>query len=282
VVKQRLVALLRRARLLETVDRLRYHRTRWKARPKREAFAREHGAEPLPPDDLAYDAYGMLDWPVYWSSGREIATHLRAILVREVAGPGPRRVLEWGCGPARIVRHLPALLEGDGEWGIFGSDFNHETVGWCRRHIGGVTFVENRLEPPLAFPAASFDAVYCISVLTHLSEAMHRAWVGELARVLRPGGVLVASLHGDTTRDRLLPHERRRYDDGHLVVRGHLTEGRRTYVAYHPPAFVRAVLFRDLEVVGHQVTPVPSLYFQDLWIVRAPAAARAASSSSLP
>jgi SAM-dependent methyltransferase len=273
MVKQRLVALLRGARLLEPADRLRYYRVRWKARPVREAFVRAHGAEPLPPDDLAYDAYGMLDWPVYWTSGLEIATHLRAILVQEISGPGPRRVLEWGCGPARIVRHLPALLSGAPAWEILGSDFNPGTVRWCGRHIEGVTFVENRLEPPLRLPPSSLDAVYCISVLTHLSEAMHLAWVRELGRVLRPGGVLIASLHGQTARERLLPDERRRYDDGRLVVRGGLAEGRRTYVAYHPPAFVRAVLFRDFEVIRHEVAPVPSLSLQDLWIVRRPARA---------
>jgi SAM-dependent methyltransferase len=277
MARQRLVALLRRAGLLEATDWLRYRRTRWKARPLREAFARQHGAEPLPPDDLAYDAYGTLDWAAYWASGREIAAHLRAILAHQVAGPGPRRVLEWGCGPARIVRHLPALLSGDGAWDVVGSDFNPETVRWCRRHIEGVTFVENRLEPPLGLAASSFDAVYCVSVLTHLSPAMHEAWVGELGRVLRPGGLLIATLHGDATRDRLLPHERRRYDDGQLVVRGRVAEGKRTYVAYHPPAFARRVLFRDFEPVSHEVAPVPSLSPQDLWVVRAPGRPTASS-----
>jgi hypothetical protein len=99
---------------------------------------------------------------------------------------------------------------------------------------------------------------------------MHEAWIRELGRVLRPGGALIASLHDDTARDRLLPRERRRYDGGELVVRGRVAEGQRTYVAYHPPAFVRNVLFRDFEVVRHEIAPVPSLFLQDLWIVRTP------------
>jgi SAM-dependent methyltransferase len=42
----------------------------------------------------------------------------------------------------------------------------------------------------LPFAPASFDAVLCVTVLCHRSIASPARAVGELARVLRPGGVL--------------------------------------------------------------------------------------------
>jgi hypothetical protein len=51
--------------------------------------------------------------------------------------------------------------------------------------------------PPSLLPDATFDLVYAYSVFSHLSEAAHLAWLAEFARVLTPGGLLIA-----TTRPR--------------------------------------------------------------------------------
>ena len=47
-------------------------------------------------------------------------------------------ILEWGCGPARIIRHLQSLL--DQNCIIFGSDYNHQSIDWCKENIPNVTF----------------------------------------------------------------------------------------------------------------------------------------------
>jgi SAM-dependent methyltransferase len=266
--RQQIAYLLRRAGLLEVADWLRYLKAKRAARGARDAFIRQHGHVALPPDDFAYDAYGALDWPAYWNSGLETAVYLGSILMREVAAGSPRRVLEWGCGPARIVRHLGNQLQPPDAWQLFASDYNSRTIHWCRAHIEGVTFLENQLAPPLVFEEASLHAIYCISVFTHLSQAMHKAWIHEIGRILCPGGLLIASLHGDACRDWLLPHEREQYDRGELIVRGEVKEGKRTYVAYHPPAFVRNVLFHEFELVSCETSPIPSLGLHDVWVIR--------------
>ncbi len=98
---------------------------------------------------------------------RFVAGLVRAHLDR----PSPR-ICEWGCGPARTIRHLAGELA-DRTPVLFGTDYNSETIAWCRRNIAGVTFEVNGLEPPLPFPAAWFDAVYALSVFTHLDA---RGW----------------------------------------------------------------------------------------------------------
>lgn len=265
---QAVASFLRRARLLRIVDKLRYYHLRRSSLRSRNSFRRLHGKASLPPDDLAYDAYASLNWELYWKVGIKTATLVSGILLREFPDQSPRRLLEWGCGPARIVRHIPEMLNASGNWSVLATDYNPATISWCRANIAGVVFSENGLEPPLPYPAASLDAVYCISVFTHLSEAMQRAWAKELARVLREGGILIASFHGLASRSFLRASEQRRFDRGQVVVRGHVAEGKRTFVAYHPPAFVAALLSPEFEIVSHQPGPAPNLGMQDLYIAR--------------
>ncbi len=55
----------------------------------------------------------------------------------------------------------------------------------------------NEAMPPLPETDETFDLIYCGSVFSHLTE--WAPWVLELRRILKPGGVLIASLHGRGT-----------------------------------------------------------------------------------
>jgi SAM-dependent methyltransferase len=49
-------------------------------------------------------------------------------------------------------------------------------------------------EPPMAFLAdRSVDVVFAYSVFSHLAESVAGKWIAEFARVLAPGGVLLAT-----------------------------------------------------------------------------------------
>jgi len=262
-VKQQALQLLRRARLIGIADVARF---RWVSRgsgARREAFARTWGDEPLPPEDIAYDAYGSLDWDFYWGFGRLIGGFLAERIRAHGAGG---RVLEWGCGPARIVRHLPRLL--GPSWDVHGSDVNRKTIRWCAGHLPAIHFAENDALPPLPFHAGHFEFLYSVSVFTHLPEDAHAVWARELHRVLKPGGLLLCTLNGDASRALLTPGERRDYDAGRTVVRGGVSGGTRCFLAWHPPSFVTAELLRGFDVVEH--LPAPNLFGerQDVWIAR--------------
>ncbi len=72
----------------------------------------------------------------------------------------------------------------------------------------------------LALPGAAFDAAVCAEVLEHLDD--DAAALAELARVLRPGGLLVVTVPANPHRydwtDRWAGH-RRRYDAAALEAR---------------------------------------------------------------
>ncbi len=152
---------------------------------------------------------------------------------------------------------------------LYGADYNRRTIAWCRRNIAGVEFIDNDLSPPLPLPPEQMDCVYALSVFTHLSEAMHDAWRGELARVLRPGGVLILTTHGDCFRDRnLSATEQRDYDAGRLVVRGAVREGKKFYAAFHSPQFVRNRLLAGFDLLAHVPCPRDWALEQDVWVAR--------------
>jgi ubiquinone/menaquinone biosynthesis C-methylase UbiE len=234
--------------------------------PGNRRFAREHPDFPTPPARLAFDAYANVDNEFYRTSGKtraeEIATHIR----QHVDTPDPA-VLEWGCGCARILRHLTDELP---KGALAGSDYNPDSIEWCRKNIPGIRFELNGLAPPLPFDEGEFDAVYAISVVTHLSEAMQFAWVDELRRVTKPGGVIMISTHGEAYRQQLLPDEAEVWQRGDPVVRdsGGVDEGKRMYLAFHPEPFIRERLLAGFDVLEH--VDLPGQGQQDLWVVRRP------------
>ena len=56
--------------------------------------------------------------------------------------------------------------------------------------------------PPLPFEDATFDVVWSIAVFTHLTDQW-APWLLELRRVMRPGGILIASVMGSGASDAL-------------------------------------------------------------------------------
>jgi SAM-dependent methyltransferase len=108
------------------------------------------------------------------------------------------RWLDFGCGCGRVARHLLSP-EAVSRYGFVardytGVDVDRRQIGWATRHLPGKFAVTPHL-PPTALASSSFDVIYTISVFTHLDEGPQRAWLAELARLLAPGGLLLATTH---------------------------------------------------------------------------------------
>src|SRR5262249_6855123 len=65
-------------------------------------------------------------------------------------------------------------------------DISRNTNKWCNFKLVDPI-------PPTNFPAGMFDLIYSFSVFSHLSEDVHRKWLMEFKRILKPGGLLIAT-----------------------------------------------------------------------------------------
>jgi SAM-dependent methyltransferase len=105
-----------------------------------------------------------------------------------------RNVLDFGCGPARILRWFAGY---SASCRFAGSDISRAALDWNRQHLPFGEFVENQREPPLPFAGQSFDLVYAVSVVTHLGEDLQFAWLQEIQRLLCPGGIAMLTVMGE-------------------------------------------------------------------------------------
>ena len=228
--RQRRLAAARAVGLLPVLERAAYLQDRLRTRVANAAFRAAHPGTALPPLWWMRDMYAHTDYAQYWATGQAHAGLIDA-LAKDALGRPPRSIAEWGCGMGRVLRHVR------GEQ-VTGYDYNPAAVRWCAANLPGA-YARNGLLPPLPCEDGAHDAVFAISVLTHLSAAAHEAWAPEMARVVRPGGVLIVTVHGDPGEGQLLPDEAARFAAGELVVRGRVREGSRLYAAYQPDAFMR-------------------------------------------
>lgn len=152
---------------------------------------------PYPPFELA-SRVGSLEgqerpWEQYEAIGRASKDALLAMLPAGYLAGG-RRVLDFGCGAGRTLRHF---VEDGSPAELWGCDIDRASVEWMRERLSPPLhpFVNGEL-PPLAQPDEAFDLVYCVSVFTHLARSWS-AWLVELHRVLKPAGLLLATFMGE-------------------------------------------------------------------------------------
>jgi len=251
--------------LMHWLDRAKFTYQKLKNGARNARYARENPGLAFPPDYMLFEAF-QLDYQKYYEGGEQSAQRVVDLLGKYAPLTG-KTILDWGCGPARIVRHLPKLL--DANTRVHGTDYNPKTIAWCLEHIEGVAFAVNQLNPPTDYPDGIFDFVYGISIFTHLSERNHELWFDELMRISNQGGILLLSTHGEVFREKLTPMERQRFDSGNLVVRGKVVEGHRVFAAFQAPAYIRRLFGQKADILEH----IPGSMKnwgpeQDFWILR--------------
>jgi SAM-dependent methyltransferase len=221
---------------------------------------------PVPPPHLIVRVAGTPDAAWFLESGRLAAESIRDAV--EHAGTAIEEldsILDFGCGCGRVLRNWADL---DGTR-VAGSDLSGAAVEWCRENLPFAALATNELVPPLRFADADFELAYALSVFTHLPEAMQLDWMDELARVVRPGGFLLLTTHGERYLERLDDEERGRFARGELVVRWAEVPGTNLCTTFHPVSWVRERLvprgFEEVELVPEGARGNP---YQDLFLLR--------------
>jgi SAM-dependent methyltransferase len=191
-------------------------------------------------------------------------------------------ILDFGCGSGRIVRWFGDVTPRSR---LFGCDINSEAIQWCKQNIQFCDFIHSNPVPPLPYTDHSFDLIYGISVVTHLDEGLQLSWLDELRRLIKPGGVILLSVHGeDKAPTDLNPEERQQYDAaGFLYKRAtEMTsvEGLPDFyqVAFHSTGYIERVWSQYFDVLGYQKHGC--MYTQDLVMMRGRGIKSIASNSA--
>ena len=254
---------LRNFYLIFAADKLRYFFSKYKNLDKNKKFLKKNSNVKLPPDYLIYESF-HLDYDSYYDGGLKTAIWLKEKFEKFVDIKNAN-ILDWGCGPARVVRHFPVILE---RVNMYATDYNQNSINWNKNNIQGVNFNLNTLEANLPYKNDFFDVIYGISIFTHLSQEKHREWAKELFRILKPGGILFLTLQGKAFEIRLTTSEKKIFDAGNIVVRDRVKEGHRTFSAFHPDDFAKK-LFSAMTVLEHTESFAKKKSLeQDIWIFR--------------
>jgi SAM-dependent methyltransferase len=267
IKKGQISNLLRSLGLMRLTDHVGFYLQKFKNRHINKDFKLRNPTVKLPPDYLLYESF-QLHYEKYYQGGFDTARWLIKHLEKHIS-LNNKRILDWGCGPGRLIRHLPQLTGNKCEY--FGTDTNQRSIEWCAQNLENIQFNKNPINAQLPYKDDFMDVIYGISILTHLSEQLQYDWSQELLRVLRPGGILFLTTQGDNFKEKLTDTELTKYLSDQVVIRGNVQVGHRTYSAFHPPGFIRH-LFSNAEVAEHirpDKTKNKSLP-QDIWIVRKP------------
>ncbi len=229
---------------------------------------RTHGdGLPVPPPRLLFLVTNECDPDWYFESGAAASSSLLELLRRHdsaVAAGAP--ILDFGCGCGRVIRRWHDLgVE------LHGTDVNPRLVEWCSKSLPFARFAVNGLEPPLGYADEAFGLIYAFSVFTHMPVELEAAWMTELRRILRPGGLLIVSTHGESYLDRLDEPERAAFLAGHTVVRRGAVAGSNWCTTFHPEQAIRQRLARGFEVVDFVREGAKGNPVQDITLLRKPA-----------
>jgi SAM-dependent methyltransferase len=230
-----------------------------------DAAVRAMTRPPLPPRSLLANIQLGPFVSEYINVGRRSSESIREAIATSGLDPSaPLRVLDFGCGSARTLRHLI-----DAPWQLSGCDIDAPAIEWARANIGRIDFRVNRERPPLPWEPASFDVVFAISLFTHFGEQEALSWRDELARVTRRGGIVIISSMGPSVLANFPAHDspdsRRKLEETGAV---HLPQpgGFNAQAAFHTLRGMIQLGAPQLELVSWHEQGLDG--FQDLSIYR--------------
>lgn len=263
---------------------VRYVIFRARLRAEKKRYARGHFAH-LPPPFLRHRVHGALDPESYTNAGKVLATRIVESLREHGMHGGSIDVLDFACGPGRIAAEVKRL---ERSWQIYGCDIDDAAIAWATANLAGIAdFSVNAGTPPTRFKDDQFDAIYSISLFTHLDEPSQNLWLAELSRIAKPGGLAVLTVHGARTWGSCTGAERERIAadgflfrvdrTGSLKLDG-LPDGYQT--TFHSRAYVEGVWTRWLEILSYQEGGLEG--HQDLIVLRKLGRVRDAGDTALP
>ncbi|MGM0876128.1 MAG: class I SAM-dependent methyltransferase [Bacillota bacterium] len=104
------------------------------------------------------------------------------------------KVLDFGCGWGRIIRFF---FKDVADQNLLGVDVDPKMISLCNDLLGKGKYKVVNPQPPVhSIDDNSLDIIFAFSVFSHLAEDTAEKWIKEFSRILRPGGIVVATTEG--------------------------------------------------------------------------------------
>ena len=161
------------------------------------------------------------------ATGREEVAYTLSMLEQLGIGIRRGRALDFGCGVGRVTQAFAVHFEA-----TVGVDVAESMVRRAHDldHTGRIEYVQNTDPDLRQFGDETFDLVYSKLVLQHMPPALAAAYLGELARVVAPGGVLVVQAPAEFRGRVPLPADAYRAEVVEVRVPARVVVGGRVHV----------------------------------------------------
>jgi ubiquinone/menaquinone biosynthesis C-methylase UbiE len=140
----------------------------------------------------------------YWLSGLKDYLRIKQALAKyALKNYELSTVFELGCASGRVLRHF---LNHEPNLEIWGSDIKLSHIDWVLKNLNssGKVF-QNSIIPSLPIEDNYLSLLYAFSVFTHIDE-FELAWLAELRRILKPGGIAYITIVTENTWKNLNPN----------------------------------------------------------------------------
>jgi SAM-dependent methyltransferase len=227
---------------------------------------------PPPPAHLQRRVVGAVSPNFIASATRTIAGFAGALASNGARLEDMSSILDFGVGCGRVSRRIAETFP-NAE--LVGADIDGEAIDWLNANYAPRlgAFVTLPHMPPSSLPSDKFDFVYSISVFTHLDEEMQFAWLDELRRVTKPGGLLILTIHGDNYIQLFPPEIRDKIlkDGIYYNKDAGLTEGLPDFYknTYHTREYIMRNWSKYFDILTY--LPLGCEEHQDLIVCRKPA-----------
>jgi SAM-dependent methyltransferase len=144
---------------------------------------------------------------------RAKARHLLELVKRQGADPAELDVLDVGCGVGETDRFLGGKFRT-----LVGVDISAGLLEAAREQNPGVEYRDYEPGEPLPAESGSFDVSFAICVLHHVPPDDWKGFVAEMARVTRPGGIVVIFEHNPFNPLTRLSVHRCEFDEGVVLL----------------------------------------------------------------
>ncbi len=255
-----------KAGLVSVLDWLLYQASRLSNKKKNRKFRKANPGLIIPPDYFLYETY-KLDYESFFKDGECTA---REIIewTEKYLEPGPKKILDWGCGVSRIAMHINKFT--DTYTSVHACDISEQMISFNKKSYSNISYSQVLYSPPTNYGNGSFDLIYGLSIFTHIEADMQDKWFKEMYRILNNHGVFLFTTHGMFFYPKLLDKEKQL-----LVLKGvfskeYQKKGHRMMSTYNSHAALSKLLEKYFEILEFHDGTVDQTKTggQDLWIVR--------------